>query len=378
MNADERGYSRIWARGPFDKLRASSIGRAVSRATSVGSRAQRVNPRLAVEPEAAGERLDVLVARQVPQLSRAQAQRLIRAGEILVDGRAAKPSLVLRAGQVISVNLPAPQPTGIIPQALPLDIRYEDPDLIVVNKPPGMVVHPGAGHRQDTLVNALLAHCKDLSGIGGELRPGIVHRLDKDTSGLLVAAKNDFAHSSLSAQLKSRTAGRRYLALVWGRPRWEGAPQPTARLGKRALQIRTLFGRHPKHRVMMAVLDPARAGAPGVREAITEVFVREYLGPMTLVEARLRTGRTHQIRAHMAHIGHPVVGDPVYGGGQRWSTPAPGRDSTTRRLVAALPGQALHAYYLAFDHPRTGQRVEFTADPPPHMQALIAHMRELV
>jgi 23S rRNA pseudouridine1911/1915/1917 synthase len=329
---------------------------------------------LVVEPAAAGERLDLFVARHVPGLSRAQAQRLIRAGEILVDGQPAKPRLVVRAGQEIAIHVPPPQPTGIIPQALPLDIRYEDPDLIVVNKPAGMVVHPGAGRRQDTLVNALLAHCRDLSGIGGELRPGIVHRLDKDTSGLIVAAKNDFAHASLAAQLKSRTAGRRYLALVWGRPKWVGAGKDAA-----PALIRTLFGRHPKHRVMMAVLDPSRAGKPGVREAITEVCVREYLGPMTVVEARLRTGRTHQIRAHMAHIGLPVVGDPVYGGRRvrAGKDAAPLLSAEARRLIAALPGQALHAYYLAFDHPRTGQRMEFSADLPPYMQALIAHLREL-
>jgi len=318
--------------------------------------------RLVVASADAGERLDVLIARRAPELSRAQAQRLIKAGAVTVDGKAVKPRFVVRAGQEITISLPPPQPTHLIPQALPLDIRHEDSDLIVVNKPPGMVVHPGAGRRQETLVNALLAHCRDLSGIGGELRPGIVHRLDKDTSGLLAAAKNDFAHAALAAQLKARTAGRRYLALVWGRPRTDH------------FVVRTLLGRHPSQRVMMAVLDPAREGKPGAREAITEVRVREVLGPMTLVEARLQTGRTHQIRVHLAHVGHPVVGDPTYGGGR--SKAEQGRlNAETRRLVAALPGQALHAYYLAFDHPRSGERLEFTADPPAEMQAVIAHLR---
>jgi 23S rRNA pseudouridine1911/1915/1917 synthase len=319
-------------------------------------------PTLEVEPGEAGERLDVVVARRVPELSRAQAQRLIKAGEILVDGNAVKQRFAVTPGQQITINIPPPQPAGIEPQAIPLDVRYEDSDLIVVNKPAGMVVHPGVGRRRDTLVNALLAHCTDLSGIGGELRPGIVHRLDKDTSGLIVAAKNDAAHASLAAQLKARTAGRRYLALVWGK------------LDEEHFVIRTAFGRHPTHRVMMAVLDADRAERPGVREAVTEVLMRERLGPISLIEASLRTGRTHQIRVHMSYVGHPVVGDPTYGG-RRQKAELAGLDAQARQLIAALQGQALHAYYLAFDHPRTGQRMEFTADPPPDMEALIEHMQ---
>lgn len=325
---------------------------------------------LTVDPGEAGQRLDVLVARRLPQLSRAQAQRLIKDGDILVDGRAVKPRFAVSPGQKIAISIPPPQPTGIAPQEIPLDIRYEDCDVIVVNKPAGMVVHPGAGRREGTLVNALLAHCKDLSGIGGELRPGIVHRLDKDTSGLLVAAKNDYAHAALAAQLKARSAGRRYLALVWGRPQ------------KEHFIVRTPFGRHPKHRAMMAVLDPQRAEKPGVREAVTEVRVREHLtsassvepGPVTLVEARLHTGRTHQIRVHMSYIGHPVVGDPTYGG-KRWKAELAALDPEARRLIAALPGQALHAYYLAFNHPRTAERMEFTADPPAQMRAVMEYLR---
>jgi len=320
--------------------------------------------RLEVEPGEVGERLDVVVAKRVPELSRAQAQRLIRAGEILVDGRAVKQRFAVTPGQQITINIPPPQPAGIEPQAIPLDVRCEDSDLIVVNKPAGMVVHPGVGRRRDTLVNALIAHCKDLSGIGGELRPGIVHRLDKDTSGLIVAAKNDVAHASLAAQLKARTAGRRYLALVWGKPE------------KEHFVIRTAFGRHPTHRVMMAVLDADRAERPGVREAVTEVALRERLGPISLVEARLHTGRTHQIRVHTSYVGHPVVGDPTYGG-KRQKAELSGLDAEARRLIAALQGQALHAYYLAFDHPRTGQRMEFTAEPPADMQALIEHLRAI-
>jgi len=318
---------------------------------------------LAVEPADAGVRLDAFVARRVPQLSRAQAQRLIKRGEILVNGQAVKPRFAVTPGDEITVNIPPPAPAAIQPEFIPLDVRYEDSDVIVVNKPAGMVVHPGAGRRSGTLVNALLAHCSDLSGIGGELRPGIVHRLDKDTSGLIAAAKNDLAHVSLAAQLKSRTAVRRYLALVWGRPAQE------------SFVVRTPFGRHPTHRVMMAVLDANRVGKPGTREAVTEVNVREALGAMTLVEARLHTGRTHQIRVHLAYVGHPVVGDPTYGA-KRQKAELAGLDVETRRLVQALPGQALHAYYLAFDHPRTGARIELTADPPPEMRALIDHMRQ--
>ncbi|UCH35360.1 MAG: RluA family pseudouridine synthase [Armatimonadota bacterium] len=318
--------------------------------------------RLTVEPAEAGQRLDVVVATRAPELSRAQAQRLIRAGDIVVDGVAVKPRFIVTPGQQITVSIPPPQPVGIEPQEFPLDIRYEDSDVVVVNKPAGVVVHPGAGRREGTLVNALLAHCTDLSGIGGELRPGIVHRLDKDTSGLIAAAKNDFAHASLAAQLKARTAERRYLALIWGRP------------DKDHFTVRTLFGRHPKHRIMMAVLDPQRAGKPGAREALTEVRVREHLGPMTLIEARLHTGRTHQIRVHASYIGHPVVGDPTYGG-KRQKAELAGLDAKAQRLVRDLHGQALHAYHLAFDHPRSGERIEVKTHPPDDMQALIAHMR---
>jgi 23S rRNA pseudouridine1911/1915/1917 synthase len=318
---------------------------------------------LRVEAGESGERLDIFVARRLPDLSRAQVQRLIKLGEVLVDGRAVKQGFAVAPGQTVMVNLPAPTPVGLEPQDIALDVRYEDSDLIVVNKPAGMVVHPGAGRSRDTLVNALLAHCKDLSGIGGEMRPGIVHRLDKDTSGLIVAAKNDFAHASLAAQLQARTAGRRYAALVWGR------------LKEDHVVVRTLFGRHPSHRVMMAVLPAEREGKPGAREAITEVTVRERLGSMTLVEARLQTGRTHQIRVHMAYVGHPVVGDPTYGA-KRQKAELPALGPEARRLVRDLQGQALHAYYLAFDHPRTGQRMEFTSDPPADMLALIAHLRK--
>jgi 23S rRNA pseudouridine1911/1915/1917 synthase len=319
--------------------------------------------RLAVGPADAGERLDVFVARRVPQLSRAQAQRLIKRGEIRVNGQAVKPRFALAPGDEITVSIPPPAPVAIQPEPIPLDVRYEDSDLIVIAKPPGMVVHPGAGRRSGTLVNALLAHCRDLSGIGGELRPGIVHRLDKDTSGLIVAAKNDLAHASLAAQLKARTVLRRYLALVWGRPRQE------------SFIVRTPFGRHPSHRVMMAVLDaPTRRGKPGTREAVTGVQVREVLGAMTLIEARLHTGRTHQIRVHMAYVGHPVVGDPTYGA-KRQKAELAGLEAETRRLVQALPGQALHAYCLAFDHPRSRARIRLAADPPPQMQAVIEALR---
>ena len=305
-----------------------------------------------VPPEDAGRRLDVVVARHRPEFSRSAVQRLIRDGHLLLDGQPARPSTKVRGGSALELRLPPPAPTAAVAENIPLDVIYEDRDLIVVNKPAGLVVHPAAGHAGGTLVNALLAHCDDLSGIGGELRPGIIHRLDKDTSGLLVAAKNDLAHRALAAQIKARTARREYWALVWG------VPSPAS--GEVDLPI----GRHPVERKKMAV------GAG--RAALTRYRVLEGFGRLSLVECRLATGRTHQIRVHLSHLGHPVVGDPVYG---RRRPDSLGLPDPLVALIRALPGQALHARSLGFTHPRTGLLLDFEAPPPAAFQALLDWLR---
>ncbi len=303
---------------------------------------------LTVRPEDEGQRLDVVVTERRSDLSRSAVQRLIREGHLLLDGRTVRPSTKVRTGSCIEINLPPPEPVVAVPEQIPLDIVYEDHDLIVINKPPGLVVHPGAGHARGTLVNALLAHCHDLSGIGGQLRPGIVHRLDKNTSGLLVAAKNDLAHRRLSAQIKARTVRREYWALVWG------VPSPAS--GELDLSI----GRHPTDRKKMAV------GAG--RRALTRYKVLEDFGRLSLVECRLATGRTHQIRVHLAYLGHPVVGDPVYGRRRPESQNLP---EDLIALIRRLPGQALHARSLGFVHPRTDQPLDFERPPYPQFQALL-------
>src|SRR5579871_1183810 len=317
-----------------------------------------------VEAAQAGQRLDVVVAGALEGATRAEAQRLIEmpvdAPEgVRVNGKREKASYRVREGDTITISRPLPQPTQVLPEAIPLPIVYEDADLMVIDKPRGMVVHPAPGSTHGTLVNAVLAHADDLSGIGGELRPGIVHRLDKDTGGLLVVAKSDFAHQSLQAQIQARTAERRYLALVWGQPHFERAT------------VDAPIGRHPTDRKKMAVVTDPRHSA---RPAQTDLTVREtFEGAFTLLEARLHTGRTHQIRVHCAYIHHPVVGDPLYGGLR--TVPAnvfsPTRRAAIEGAIAALDGQALHAYSLAFTHPRTGERLTFMVPLPPPMQALL-------
>lgn len=297
---------------------------------------------MTVPDDAGGLRLDRFLAERAGLgLSRSRVQQLIRAGRVHVDGRPARASQPVRPGSTIAVELPPPEPVAAEPEAIPLDVVYEDEDLLVVNKPRGMVVHPAPGHRTGTLVNALLHHCRDLTGIGGALRPGIVHRLDRDTTGLLVVAKGEMAYRSLAAQLRRREVERRYLALVHGVPPPEGT-------------VDAPIGRDPRRRTRMAVV-------PGGRPARTHFRVREAFGDaFALLEVRLETGRTHQIRVHLSAIGHPVVGDPVYGPRRRW----PG-----------LGGQALHAYRLEFTHPRTGQRMAFEVPPPPDMEALLQRLR---
>ncbi len=296
---------------------------------------------LVVPDGAPAERLDRWLAASGVGPSRAFVQKLIDAGHVLVDGRVAPASHKVRPGQKVLVAIPPPEPTATLPEAIPLDVLYEDDDVIVINKPQGMVVHPAAGNRAGTLVNALLAHCRGLSAIGGKERPGIVHRLDKDTSGVLVVAKNDAAHVSLQKQIQAREARREYLAIVHGRVREERG------------RINAPIGRHPVDRKRMAVIA-------GGRPAVTDYEVLERFPGYTLVRAILQTGRTHQIRVHMAHLGHPVVGDPVYG---------------ARRSPWNLKGQCLHAQRLAFRHPRTGAWMSFTAPLPPDMEKVLADLR---
>ncbi|MHB1549382.1 MAG: RluA family pseudouridine synthase [Acidimicrobiales bacterium] len=293
--------------------------------------------------ETDGERVDRYMA-AVGAWSRASVQRLIAEGCVTVDGRAVRPSARLRVGQVICVTVPAPASIDVAPEDIPLDIRFEDDDLIVVNKPRGMVVHPSPGHARGTLVGALLGHIGGLSSIGGALRPGIVHRIDKDTSGLLVVAKTDLAHLSLSEQLREHTVTRVYEAIVHGN------------IGPDRGQIDAPIGRDPHKRQQMAVV-PQGSG----RAAVTHFQVLERLPDFSYVELRLETGRTHQIRVHMSYIGHPVAGDPLY----------------ATRDPLRLGGQALHARTLGFTHPRTLAQLTFHSDPPDVFIHALAELRRL-
>ncbi len=299
-----------------------------------------------IDAKAEGQRLDVFLARKEELgLSRSHTQKLIRQGRVTVNGEVGKPSCRLVTGDQVVVEVPQPVSPQVKPQEIPLDIIYEDDDLLVVNKPRGMVVHPAPGHADGTLVNALLAHCDDLSGINDVRRPGIVHRLDRDTTGLLVVAKNDRSHLDLARQIKERRVEREYLALVHG-----SVPVASG-------LVEAPVGRHPVHRKKMAV---TWSGKP----AVTKFWVLErFDGVYSLVRARLGTGRTHQIRVHMAYIGHPVVGDPVYG------------PKGHRREPFSLKGQALHAQRISFCHPATGERLEFEAPLPEDMKEAIAALR---
>lgn len=293
----------------------------------------------------AGLRLDrYLVVRELP-LSRSRLKRLIDVGCCRVNGSVARPSKRLKSGDTVALLLPPPEPDRALPEAIDLTILYEDEQLIVVDKPAGMVVHPAAGHSRGTLVNALLGHCKELSGVGGKLRPGIVHRLDKLTSGVLVASKSDEAHLGLAEQFARHSVERCYLALVNGH------------LTDSAGVFDTFHGRHPTDRKRFT--SRCQQG----RRAVTHFRVVRSLSGATLVEARLETGRTHQVRVHFADSGHPVLGDPIYG-----------RQPPTKeaKLQARLLGrQALHAGVLGFDHPLTGQRLRFASPLPVDMQAAV-------
>jgi 23S rRNA pseudouridine1911/1915/1917 synthase len=288
--------------------------------------------------ESAGGRLDSCLARQ-GEISRAYAQKLIEEGQVTVNGRSAKASHKLNAGDTVAATIPPAAPISLDPEHIPLEVIYEDSDLIVVDKPAGLLVHPAAGQYTGTLVNALLARCPDLGGIDGSLRPGIVHRLDKDTSGLMVVAKNDVAQMSLSRQIKQRKITKVYLALVAGHI----SPQRGA--------VEAPVGRHPRDRKRMAVVE-------GGREARTQYRVIEYLRDCTFLEAILETGRTHQIRVHFSAIGHPVLGDRVYG-----------------KRSPLLQRQFLHSHRLGFKLPSTGEYAEFRSDLPPDLADALARLR---
>ena len=295
--------------------------------------------RLIVDEGTAGERLDRFLAGREPEVSRSHIQKLIESGCVLVNGRTAKANAKLREGDAVETELPEAQELEILPEDIPLDILYEDSDVIVINKARGMVVHPAAGAADGTLVNALLHHCEDLSGINGVIRPGIVHRLDKDTSGVMMAAKNDRAHVDLAEQIREKTAQRIYRAIVCGT------------IAEDRGEIRAPIGRHPTERKKMAVV-------PGGKEATTLFRVVERFPAHTLVECRLKTGRTHQIRVHMAYIGHPLLGDSKYG-----------------KKAPDIAGQALHSCELSFTHPRTKERMTFAAEMPEDMKAILHALR---
>lgn len=295
-----------------------------------------------ITAEESGERIDALLARLVPELTRSAAQRLLEEGLVTLRGVPVKKNRRTEPGEVYAALLPEPELPEPEPQDIPLDIVYEDADVVVVNKPRGMVVHPAPGHPDGTLVNALLWHCgESLSGVGGERRPGIVHRIDKDTSGLIIAAKNDYAHLALSAQLADRSLSRVYEAVARGEFREEAGT------------VDAPIGRHPTERKRMAVTER------GSRPAVThwEVIAR-YRG-WTHIRCRLETGRTHQIRVHMAYIGHPLLGDMVYG---------------AKKPERGLEGQCLHARELKFLHPRTGEAIHLSTELPEFFQQVLASL----
>lgn len=289
--------------------------------------------------EVSESRLDQYLAGLDTGMTRSQLSRLIVEGQALVNGRPAKPSSKVRAGDSVSLSVPPPRPTGVVAQDIPVTVVYQDESVVVIDKPAGLAVHPGPGHPDMTLVNALLAMCPDIQGIGGEIRPGIVHRLDKDTSGLMMVAKTHQAHNDLSAQIKTRQVTKGYLALV------EGSLKSTE--GK----VDAPVGRHPRRRTRMAVVV-------GGKEARTNYKVRQELRGHSLVELYLETGRTHQIRVHMAHLGHPLVGDTTYG-----------------HASHLVDRHFLHAFHLGFKHPITGEPLDFKIDLPPDLTPAIDALR---
>lgn len=309
---------------------------------------------LVAKEEDAGKRLDIFVSER-GDMTRSSAVKRIEAGQVLVNGRSAPKNLKLSGREAIDVEIPAPIPMDARPEDIPLDIIYEDTDIIVVNKPEGMVVHPAVGNYDGTLVSALLHHCKgSLSGVGGVMRPGIVHRIDKDTGGLLVVAKNDAAHLALSAQLKDHTVSRVYYALAVGNLREDKGT------------VDAPIGRNPSDRKKMAVLLPSQGFS---RRAVTHYEVLERYRGFCLVRCVLETGRTHQIRVHMAHLGHPLVGDTTYGGG---------KTAFEKENKSLIHGQCLFAAELSLVHPRTGESMTFSCELSQSMKALIEKLRKTV
>lgn len=299
--------------------------------------------RLTVSPEEAGVRIDKYLAEQLTDITRSYLQKLLKDGSVQMNGKPVKTSTKTAAGAVIELTIPEPEEPEILPEDIPLDILYEDSDVILINKPKDMVVHPAAGHYTGTLVNALMYHCKgDLSGINGVLRPGIVHRIDKDTTGVLIVCKNDKAHNALAEQLKEHSITRKYRAIVCGNLKEDEGT------------VDAPLGRHPQDRKKMAIVRT------GGKRAVTHYRVLERFGNYTYIECQLETGRTHQIRVHMASLGHPLLGDEVYG---RVKSPF------------KLEGQTLHAMVLGFIHPTTGEYMEFEAPLPEYFEKLLEKLR---
>ncbi len=299
-----------------------------------------------LQVEETSDRIDRYLSQELPDLSRSRIQQLIEQGVVQVNGKVCtSKKTTVQSGDRISLVIPDAKPLDLQPEAIPLDVLYEDDSLIIINKPAGLVVHPAAGHESGTLVNALLAHCQNLAGIGGVQRPGIVHRLDKDTTGAIAIAKTDFAHQHLQAQLKAKTARRQYLGLVYGSPSVQSGT------------IDQPIGRHLVDRKKMAVVPVEKGGRP----AVTHWQVQERLGNYTLMHFQLETGRTHQIRVHSAYLGHPIVGDPVYSSGHS--------------LGVNLPGQALHAWRLTLQHPVSEEWIEVTAPVPKTFTTLLEVLR---
>lgn len=297
--------------------------------------------RIVVTEAEAGMRADVALA-QLLDITRSNMQKLLEEGRALRGSKVVKANYKLRSGDVIDITLPEPQPLDVQPENIHLDIIYEDEDVVVINKARGMVVHPAAGNYNGTLVNALLYHCKNLSGINGVIRPGIVHRLDKDTSGIMICAKNDMAHVSLSEQIQNKTAQRTYLAVVRGNIKTDSGV------------IETQIARDKNDRKKMSVVKE------GGRNAVTEYEVAERFGKYTIVKCRLKTGRTHQIRVHMEYLGYPLVGDPKY---------------SPMKTPFSINGQALHSLTLTFKHPRTGEEMFFEAPLPEDMKKIVTRLR---
>ncbi len=296
-----------------------------------------------VDDTQAGERIDKFLCANITTLTRSAVQKVIDSGTVTVGGIAVTKNYKVRPDDKIAVQMPQNRELDVEPQNIPLDIRYEDDDLLVVNKPKGMVVHPAPGNPDGTLVNALLYHCKgSLSGINGVIRPGIVHRIDKDTSGLLIVAKTDFAHLSLAEQIAAHSFSREYQTVVYGRMNTESGT------------VDAPIGRHPTDRKKMAVTQK------NSKHAVTHFFVETQYRDFTHLRVQLETGRTHQIRVHMAYIGHPVAGDPVYG---------------PKKVITSLGGQCLHAGHIGFKHPRTRQKIEIDSELPEYFEAFLKGLR---